>query len=85
MGTMIQRYKLEVQAAAAGCCVSSAATAVVLDAQEPDFCGERYKSHSHELKGNNDVLVLTRPDVITEIHLQYLEVRGSMRRPCLPA
>ena len=40
---------------------------------EEDFRGERYKSHSHELKGNNDVLVLTRPDVIEEIHTAYLE------------
>ena len=41
--------------------------------QEEDFRGERYKNHSHELKGNNDLLVLTRPDVIEEIHIAYLE------------
>ena len=41
--------------------------------QEEDFRGERYKDHSHELKGNNDILVLTRPDVIDEIHVAYLE------------
>ena len=41
--------------------------------QEEDFRGERYKDHSHELKGNNDILVLTRPDVIDEIHIAYLE------------
>ncbi len=41
--------------------------------QEEDFRGERYKNHSHELKGNNDLLVLTRPDVIDEIHIAYLE------------
>ena len=40
---------------------------------EEDFRGERYASHSHELKGNNDVLVITRPDVISQIHMQYLE------------
>lgn len=40
---------------------------------EADFRGERYANHSHELKGNNDVLVITRPDVIEEIHMQYLE------------
>lgn len=33
--------------------------------EEPDFQGERYKGHSHELKGNNDILSITRPDVIT--------------------
>lgn len=41
--------------------------------QEEDFRGEIYKNHTHELKGNNDVLVLTRPDVIAEIHTAYLE------------
>ena len=39
---------------------------------EADFRGERFASHSHDLKGNNDVLVLTRPDVIAEIHGEYL-------------
>jgi len=40
---------------------------------EEDFRGERYINHSHELKGNNDLLVITRPDVISEIHTAYLE------------
>jgi 5-methyltetrahydrofolate--homocysteine methyltransferase len=35
--------------------------------------GERYVNHGHELKGNNDILVITRPDVIYDIHMQYLE------------
>jgi 5-methyltetrahydrofolate--homocysteine methyltransferase len=39
---------------------------------EEDFRGERYANHGHELKGNNDVLVITRPDVIYDIHMQYL-------------
>ena len=39
---------------------------------EDDFRGERYKNHTHDLKGNNDVLVITRPDVIEEIHTAYL-------------
>ncbi len=39
---------------------------------EADFRGERFKSHAKDLKGNNDVLVLTRPDVIAEIHAEYL-------------
>lgn len=41
--------------------------------QEEDFRGEIYKNHSHELKGNNDVLVLTSPSVIEQIHTAYLE------------
>ena len=40
--------------------------------QEHDFRGERFKEHPHDLQGNNDILVLTRPDVIKGIHLQYL-------------
>src|SRR6478672_1145630 len=39
---------------------------------EADFRGERFKSHPRDLKGNNDVLVLTRPDVIADIHAEYL-------------
>jgi 5-methyltetrahydrofolate--homocysteine methyltransferase len=40
--------------------------------QEADFRGERLAAHPKDLKGNNDLLVLTRPDVIREIHDQYL-------------
>ena len=39
---------------------------------EADFRGERFKNHKKDLKGNNDVLVLTRPDVIAGIHAEYL-------------
>ncbi len=39
---------------------------------EEDFRGERFQSHPRELRGNNDMLVLTRPDVILDIHEQYL-------------
>ena len=46
--------------------------------QEDDFRGDRYKKHSHELKGNNDVLVLTRPDVIEAIHVAYLEAGADI-------
>jgi 5-methyltetrahydrofolate--homocysteine methyltransferase len=41
--------------------------------QEPDFRGERYKDHNADMKGNNDILVITRPDVIYEIHMAYLD------------
>lgn len=40
---------------------------------EEDYRGERYKDHAHDLKGNNDILVITRPDVIYEIHSKFLE------------
>lgn len=39
---------------------------------EADFRGERFAAHGKDLKGNNDLLVMTRPDVIREIHAQYL-------------
>ena len=39
---------------------------------EEDFRGERFTSHAKELRGNNDMLVLTRPDIILDIHEQYL-------------
>ena len=40
--------------------------------QECDFRGDRFAAHPVLLKGNNDILVLTRPDIITEIHDKYL-------------
>ncbi len=39
---------------------------------EPDFRGERFASHTVELKGNNDVLCLSRPDLVAQIHGKYL-------------
>ena len=38
---------------------------------EADFRGERFRDHPRDLKGNNDLLVLTRPDVIESIHADY--------------
>ena len=46
--------------------------------EEEDFRGERFRNHTHSLKGNNDLLSLTRPDVIREIHRQYLEVGADI-------
>ena len=45
---------------------------------EEDFRGERFASHSRELRGNNDMLVLTRPDIILGIHEQYLEAGADI-------
>ena len=39
---------------------------------EADYRGERFKDHPKDLKGNNELLQITRPGVITEIHEQYL-------------
>jgi 5-methyltetrahydrofolate--homocysteine methyltransferase len=40
--------------------------------EEGDFRGERFASHASSLKGNNDLLNITRPDIIFEIHKEYL-------------
>ena len=40
---------------------------------ESDFRGQILADHPHDLKGNNDLLSLTRPDIIEEIHRAYLE------------
>lgn len=45
---------------------------------EADFRGERYADSRCELKGCNDVLVLTRPDVIAGIHRQYLDAGADI-------
>jgi len=45
---------------------------------EADFRGARFAAHPHDLKGNNDVLVLTRPDVIAEIHAEYLDAGADI-------
>ena len=39
---------------------------------EDDFRGEEFRDHTVKLQGNNDMLVLTRPDIIASIHRQYL-------------
>jgi len=46
--------------------------------EEEDFRGERFKDHAHSLKGNNDLLSLTRPDIIKEIHAQYFEAGADI-------
>jgi len=48
------------------------------DLTEDDYRGERFKDHTVQLKGNTDVLVLTRPDIIGEIHRAYLEVGADI-------
>ena len=46
--------------------------------EEADFRGERFADHSHDLKGNNDLLVLTQPNIIKDIHKQYLEAGADI-------
>jgi 5-methyltetrahydrofolate--homocysteine methyltransferase len=46
--------------------------------EEKDFRGELLKDHPHPLKGNNDLLSITRPDIIRTIHAQYFEAGADI-------
>ena len=46
--------------------------------REEDFRGERFANHGCDLKGCNDVLSLTRPDVVRDIHRKYLEAGADI-------
>jgi len=49
---------------------------------EGDYRGTRFLDHPKDLKGNNDLLVLTRPDVIGAIHRAYLEAGADIIETC---
>ena len=46
--------------------------------EEEDFRGDLFKAHDKELKGNNDLLCLTRPEIIKDIHSAYFEAGSDM-------
>jgi 5-methyltetrahydrofolate--homocysteine methyltransferase len=46
--------------------------------EEADYRGERFKDHHRDLKGNGDLLVLTRPDIILGIHRRFLEAGADI-------
>ncbi|MBA7549857.1 Methionine synthase [subsurface metagenome] len=45
---------------------------------ESDYRGDRFKGSGIDLKGNNDLLSLTRPDIIREIHDKYLKAGADL-------
>lgn len=45
---------------------------------EADFRGSRFAAHTHDLKGNNDLLCLTQPQVIAQIHRDYLNAGADI-------
>lgn len=45
---------------------------------EEDFRGERFKNHSSPLQGNNDLLSISRPEIIKDIHRQYFEAGADI-------
>ena len=46
--------------------------------QEADFRGEQFRDHPTPLKGNNDILSITKPEVILNIHREYLEAGADL-------
>jgi|TARA_B110000438_G_scaffold115582_2_gene113243 5-methyltetrahydrofolate--homocysteine methyltransferase len=46
--------------------------------EEEDFRGERFADHPSDLKGNNDLLVLTKPEVIAEIHRSFIDAGSDI-------
>ena len=45
---------------------------------EEDFRGDRFRDHPSPLKGNNDLLSITRPEIIKEIHALYYEAGADI-------
>ena len=46
--------------------------------EEADYRGERFSEHQSELRGNNDLLTLTQPAIISQIHEDYLEAGADI-------
>ena len=46
--------------------------------EEADYRGTRFADFEHDVKGNNDLLVLTQPHIIKDIHQQYLEAGADI-------
>src|SRR5262245_20562998 len=45
---------------------------------EAAFRGERFRRHTHDLKGNNDLITLTRPDIVSAIHHAYFDAGADI-------
>ncbi len=45
---------------------------------EQDYRGERFKDYAHDVKGNNDLLCLTQPEIIKNIHKEYLAAGANI-------
>jgi len=50
--------------------------------QEADYRGARFADHPHDLKGNNDLLLLTQPAIIRGIHAEYLAAGADILETC---
>src|SRR5262249_58112219 len=45
---------------------------------EADFRGERFRDHARDLRGDNDLLSLTQPDVVSGVHAAYLDAGADI-------
>ena len=45
---------------------------------EKDYRGKEFKNHSHNLKGNNDLLTITQSGIIEQIHIAYLNAGADI-------
>ncbi|MEZ6029509.1 MAG: homocysteine S-methyltransferase family protein [Hyphomonadaceae bacterium] len=45
---------------------------------EEDYRGERFRDHQGQMKGNNDILCLTRPDLVAQLHTMYFEAGADI-------
>ena len=81
MSTTAERVEALKKAAAERILVLDGAMGTVIQGyklEEADFRGERFAGWPKDLKGNNDLLILTRPDVIREIHQAYFEAGADI-------
>ena len=46
--------------------------------KEEDYRGERFKNHPCALKGNNELLSITHPEIIKKIHCEYLKAGADI-------
>ncbi len=46
--------------------------------QEEDYRGEEFKNHPHDQRGNNDLLSVTKPQIISDIHRAFLEAGADI-------
>jgi len=74
MGNLIEelKKKIVILDGAMGTCIQG------YNLEESDFRGEEFKNFSFDQKGNNDILSITKPQVIKEIHRAYLEAGADI-------
>lgn len=61
--------------------VIDGAMGTMIQQERPDedaYRGDRFKDYPHSLKGNNDLLVLTQPDMIAKIHREFLDAGADI-------